>query len=131
VYESDTVLPLEIYLGSSHMAQFSEVDQKEAREMNVNLLEEERNKDLTNVKKYEESLKHHYNKKVVLRALEVGDLMLKKDIRRTNKHKFSSLWEGSYIVVEIATPRAYVLTEIDDKLPKNAWNENQLPMYYV
>jgi hypothetical protein len=113
------------------MAQFSEVDQKEAREMNVDLLEEERNKDLTNVKKYEESLKHHYNKKVVLRALEVGDLMLKKDIRRTNKHKFSSLWEGSYIVVEIATPRAYVLTEIDDKLPKNAWNENQLPMYYV
>jgi hypothetical protein len=77
VYRADVVLPPEIYLGSAHVAQFSEADQQEARELDVDLLEEEMNKPLENAKKYQESLKRHYNKKVVPRTLEVGDLVLR------------------------------------------------------
>jgi hypothetical protein len=45
--------------------------------------------------------------------------MLKKDIRTTNKDKFSSPWEGQFIVVDIATPTAYVLAEADDGILPN------------
>jgi hypothetical protein len=38
------------------------------------------NKALANVQKYQESLKSYYNKSVVSRELEIGDLVLKKDI---------------------------------------------------
>jgi hypothetical protein len=45
---------------------------------------------------------------------------LKKHIRTKDKYKFSSLWEGPFIVVGIAAPGAYVLAKVDDgMLP---WN---------
>jgi hypothetical protein len=54
------------------------------RELNPNLLEEKRNTALANVWKYQESLKRYYNKSVVLRDLDIGDLVLKKDILKTS-----------------------------------------------
>jgi hypothetical protein len=41
------------------------------------------------MQKYQESLKWYYNKSVVLRQLKIRDLVLKKDIRSKDKHKFS------------------------------------------
>jgi hypothetical protein len=67
VYRADAVLPPEIFLESTWVAQSNKADQDEARELDSNLLEEKRNKALANVKKYEESLKHYYNKSVVPR----------------------------------------------------------------
>jgi hypothetical protein len=90
VYGEDTVLPPEIYLESAWVAYFNEENQTEARELDSNLLEEKRNTSLANVRKYQESLKHYYNKSVVPRELDIWDLVLKKDIRTKDKHKFSS-----------------------------------------
>jgi hypothetical protein len=56
-------------------------------------------------------------------VLDVGDLVLKKDIRTKDKHKFSSPWEGPFIEVDIVAPGAYVLP--------NTWNVNQLRKYYA
>jgi hypothetical protein len=85
---------------------------------------------LANVWKCQESLKRYYNKSVVQRKLNIEDLVLKKDICTKDKHKFSSLWEGPFIIVDIAAPWAYVLAEIDsDMLPKT-WNTDQLCKYY-
>jgi hypothetical protein len=67
VYWADAVLPPEIFLESARVAQFNEADQDEERELDSNLLEEKRNKELANMKKYQESLKHYYNKSVVPR----------------------------------------------------------------
>jgi hypothetical protein len=90
VYGEDTVLPPEIYLESARVAYFNEENQTEARELDSNLLEEKRNTSLANVRKYQESLKHYYNKSVVPRELDIWDLVLKKDIRTKDKDKFSS-----------------------------------------
>jgi hypothetical protein len=49
VYVADAVLPPEIFLESSRVARFNEADQDEARELNLNLLEEKCNKALSNV----------------------------------------------------------------------------------
>jgi hypothetical protein len=95
-------------------------DQAEARELNFNLLEERHNIALANMRKYQESLKRYYNKCVMQRELNIQDLVLKKDIRTKEKHKFSSPWEGPFIIVDIATPGAYVLGKV-----------NQLCKYYV
>jgi hypothetical protein len=55
------------------------------------------------------SLKKYYNKGVVKRELNITDLVLKKDIRTREKHKFPSPWEGPFIIVDVAAPEAYVL----------------------
>jgi hypothetical protein len=63
--------------------------------------------------------------------LNIGDLVVKKDVRTKNKHKFSSPWEGPFIIVEVAALGAYVLTKVDGAILPNTWNTDQLRKYYV
>jgi hypothetical protein len=113
------------------VAHFNEEDHTEARELDSNLLEERRNTAMANVQKYQESLKQYYNNSVVQRELSIEDLVLKKDIRTKDNHKFSSPWEGPFIIVDIAAPGAYVLVEVDGGMLPNIWNVDQLRKYYA
>jgi hypothetical protein len=131
VYGADAVLSPEIYLESTRVAHFIAEYQVEARELDLNLLEERCNIVLANMQKYQESLKRYYNKSVVQRELNIGDIVLKKDIHTKDKHTFSSPWEGPFIIVVIATPGAYVLAEVDGGMLPNTWNADQLHKYYV
>jgi hypothetical protein len=130
VYGADAVLPLEIYLESTRVVHFNAEDQTEVREFDSNMLEERRNIALANVRKYIESLKRYYNKSVVQRELNIRDLVLKKDICTKDKHKFSSPWEGPFIIVDIAVSGPYVLAEVDGDMLPNIWNINQLRKYH-
>jgi transposase InsO family protein len=110
VYGAEAVLPPEVYLESARVAHFNPEDQAEARELDANLLEERR---------------------VVQRELNIGDLVLKKDIRTKDNHKFSTPWEGSFIIVDVATSGVYVLAEVDGGMLPNTLNIDQLHKYYV
>jgi hypothetical protein len=68
---------------------------------------------------------------VVHHELNIGDLVLKRDICTRDKHKFSSPWEGSFIIVDVAATEAYVLAEVDIAMLPNTWNADQLCKYYV
>jgi hypothetical protein len=128
---AEVVLPPEVYLKSARLAHFNPEDQAEARELDANLLEERCNTALSNVHKYQTALKKYYNKSVVQRELNIGDQVLKKDIRTKDKHKFSTPWEGPFIIVDIAAPGAYVLAEVDGGMLPNTCNVDQLRKYYV
>jgi hypothetical protein len=83
------------------------------------------------VLQYQAGLKRYYNKSVVQRELNIEDVVLKKDIRTKDKHKFSTPWEGPFIIVDVAAPGAYVLAEVDGGMLPNTWNVDQLRKYYV
>jgi hypothetical protein len=68
---------------------------------------------------------------MVQRELNIGDIVLKKDIRTKGKHKFSTPWEGPFIIVDVTAPEAYVLAEADGGMLPNTWNADQLRKYYV
>jgi hypothetical protein len=55
--------------------------------------------------------------------------VLKKDIHTRDKHKFSSLWEGPFIIVDITAPEAYALAEVDGTMLPNTWNADQMHKY--
>jgi hypothetical protein len=57
VYGAEAVLPPEVYLKSTRVTHFNSEDQAEARELDVNLLEERYNTTLSNVRKYQTALK--------------------------------------------------------------------------
>jgi transposase InsO family protein len=90
VYGAEAMLPPKIYLESARVAHFNAEDQANARKFDSDLLEERCNTTLANMRKYQASLKRYYNKSVVPRELNIGDLVLKKDIHTRDKHKFSS-----------------------------------------
>jgi hypothetical protein len=119
VYGAKVVLPPEVYLKSTRVAHFNPEDQAKARELDANLLEERCNTALSNVRKYQTALKKYYNKSVVQRELNIGDLVLNKDIRTKDNHKFSTPWEGLFIIVDVATQGAYVLAEVDGGMLPN------------
>jgi hypothetical protein len=56
---------------------------------------------------------------VVQRELNINDLVLKKDIRTEDNHKFSTPCEGPFIIVDVTTPEAYVLAEVDGGILPN------------
>jgi hypothetical protein len=56
---------------------------------------------------------------------------LKKDIRTRDKHKFSSSYEGPFIIVEEVAPWAYVLAKVDGGRLPNTWNVDHLHKYYA
>jgi hypothetical protein len=89
-YGADAVLPPKIYLESAMVVHFDSERQVEARELDSDLLEERCNTALINVCRYQESLKRYYNKSVIQRELNIGDLVLKKGIRTKDKHTFLS-----------------------------------------
>jgi hypothetical protein len=119
VYGVEAVLPPEIYLKSARVAHFNPEHQAKARELDANLLEKMRNTTLSNMRKYQTVLKKYYNKSVVQRKLNIGDLVLKKDIHAKDKHKFSTPWKGPFIIVDVTAPGAYVLAEVDDGMLPN------------
>jgi hypothetical protein len=131
VYGAEVVLPPEIYLKSARVVHFNPKDQAKARELDANLLEERRNTVLSNVRRYQTALKKYYNKNVIQRELNIGDLVLKEDIHTKDKHKFSTPWEGPFIIVDVAAPGAYVLAEVDGGMLPNTWNVDQLRKYCV
>jgi hypothetical protein len=90
VYGVEVVLPLEIYLKSGRVAHFNLEDQAETRELDTHLLEERRNTAQSNVRKYQAALKKYYNKNMVQRELNIGDLVLKKIFTTKKNHKFST-----------------------------------------
>jgi hypothetical protein len=57
--------------------------------------------------------------------------VLKKGIRAKDNHKFSLPWEGPFIIIDITSPGAYVLAEVDGTMLPNTWNANTLHKYYV
>jgi hypothetical protein len=88
VYIAEAVLSPEVYLESARVAHFNTEDQTEARELDTNLFEERHNTILFNVRKYQTVLKKYYNKSMIQRELNIGDLVLNKDIRTKDNHKF-------------------------------------------
>jgi hypothetical protein len=131
VYRAEAVLPPKIYLKSARVAHFNPKDQVKARELDANLLEESCNTTLSNVCKYQAALKRYYNKSVVQRDLNIGDLVLKKYISTKDKHKFSTTWEGPFIVVDVMAPGAYMSAEVDGGMLPNTWSVDQLRKYYI
>jgi hypothetical protein len=122
VYGAEVVLPSEVYLKSARVTHFNLEDQVEARELDANLWEERRNTALSNVRKYQAALKKYYNKSVVQREFNIGDLVLKKDIRTKDKHKFLTPRKGLFIIMNVAAPGAYVLAEVDGGMLPNTGN---------
>jgi hypothetical protein len=57
--------------------------------------------------------------------------VLKKDICTKDKHKFSTPWDGPFIILDVVAPGAYVLAKVDGDMLPNTWNADQLHKYYV
>ena len=77
---------------------YTEAEAKEAREDDVDLLEEGRLLALSRSAIYQQGLHRYHSRKVKPRSFQEGDLVLRLIQRTAGQHKLSAPWEGPFVV---------------------------------
>lgn len=88
---------------SARLALTRKIDYSRERIHDVEAIEERRSKSEQKWSTYQKRISRAYNKRVKARPLKVGDLVLKAvgHVQKgANASKFSSNWEGPYIIRE-------------------------------
>ncbi|XP_060202224.1 uncharacterized protein LOC132630682 [Lycium barbarum] len=136
VYGAEAVLPLERQILSLRLAiqeGLTEEENARLRLEELEALDEKRIEAQQSLECYQARLCRAFNKKVRLRSFQVGDqvLAIKRPIIISPKSgsKFTSMWDGPYVVQEAYTSGAYKLIDADG-LRIGPINGKFLKMYY-
>jgi hypothetical protein len=111
VYGAQAVLPTDVEHDSPRVTLFTEAKIKEAREDDVDLLEEARELALSRSSIYQQNLQRYHSWKVRPRVFREGDLVLRLVQRTAGMHKLSPPWEGPFIVNKALHNDAYYLVD--------------------
>ena len=101
-YGTETVIPVEVGITSIRRAAFSEKGNDNKLRLNLDCLDKVRDKASSRMAKYQQKIMEYYNKRVKLRQLDIGDLVLCKVTPATKnptQGKLGPTWEGPYQVV--------------------------------
>ncbi|KAM1069500.1 hypothetical protein ACFX2B_001346 [Malus domestica] len=136
VYGVEVVLPLESQIPSLRMAiQKGLTDEENAklRLQELEALDEKRLEAQQHLECYQARLSKAFNKKVLPRSFQMGDLVLslRMPIITTHKtkSKFTSKWDGPYVLQEVYTNGAYLIM-VEDGLKIGPINGRFLKHYY-
>jgi hypothetical protein len=116
VYGAEAVLPTDVIHDAPRVVQYTEEEAKEARENDVDLLEEAREITLSRIAVYQQNLRRYHAQKVNPRRFQEGDLVLRLRQGTEGRHKLTPPWEGPFIVSRALHNDAYYL--IDAQAPK-------------
>ena len=132
-YGTEAVIPVEVGVTSTRREVFHKESNDDHLRINLDCLDEVREKASIKVRKYQQKMANYYNKRVKLRQLDIEDLVMRKvtpTTRDSAQGKLSPTWEGPYRVVHYSRQGSYHLETVDrQKLPK-PWNIEHLKKYY-
>ncbi|XP_030943556.1 uncharacterized protein LOC115968327 [Quercus lobata] len=116
-YGTEAVIPVEIGVTSIRRGTFNEgLNDKELR-LNLNCLDEVRDNASRKMTKYPKKMAEYNNKRVKLRRLDIGDLVLRKTTTATKdptQGKLGPTWEGPYRVIHYSRQGSYHLETMDE-----------------
>ena len=132
-YGTEAVIPVEVGVTNTRRAAFSEEGNDEKLRLNPDCLDEVRDKASSRMAKYQQKMAKYYNKRVKLRQLDIGDLVLHKVSAATkdpNQGKLGPTWEGPYRVVHYSQRGSYHLETLDGQKFPRPWNIENLKKYH-
>ncbi|XP_019153560.1 PREDICTED: uncharacterized protein LOC109150044, partial [Ipomoea nil] len=136
VYGVEAVLPLERQIPSLRLAiQEGLTDEENAklRLAELEALDEKRLQAQQSLECYQARMSKAFNKRVRTRSFQIGDkvLAVRRPIIVTRKtgHKFTSRWDGPYVILEVYTGGAYKLIS-EDGLKIGPINGRFLKLYH-
>ncbi|XP_050242332.1 uncharacterized protein LOC126691322 [Quercus robur] len=132
-YGTEAVIPVEVGVTSIRRGTFRDGLNDEELRFNLDCLDEVRDNASSRMTKYQKKMAEYYNKRVKLRRLAIGDLVLRKVTIATKdptQGKLGPTWEGPYRVVHYSRQGSYHLETMDgQKLPRS-WNIEHLKKYH-
>uniref|UniRef100_A0A2N9INV2 Uncharacterized protein n=1 Tax=Fagus sylvatica TaxID=28930 RepID=A0A2N9INV2_FAGSY len=126
-------LPIEIGLTTLRTTFHKEEENEGQLRLNLDLLDETRDKAARRITLYQEKMAKYYNTKVKLRRFEIGDWVLRKITQATkdpSQGKLGPNWEGPYKVIQYYRRGTYHLEDRHGKKLPHPWNAEHLKKYY-
>ena len=132
-YGTEAVIPVEVGVTSTRRVAFNEEENDDKLRLNLDCLDEVREEASCQMTKYQRKMAKYYNKRVKLRQLDIGDLVLCKGTTATKdpvQGKLGPTWEGPYRVVHYSRRGSYHLETLDWKKLLRPWNIENLKKYH-
>ncbi|RDX75706.1 hypothetical protein CR513_44382, partial [Mucuna pruriens] len=120
------MIPVEIGETSPKTALFEPTANEENLRENLDLLQEVR--EITHIKEYvvKTRVVRKYDRRVVYRDFEEGDLVLRKITLGAEKNKLTPKWEGPFRISKKVGRGAYRLEHLDGRRIPRTWNTSSL-----
>ena len=132
-YGTEAVIPVEVGVTSIRREVFNEESNNDHLQINLDFMDEVREKASIRMTKFQQKMAEYYNKRVNLRRLDIGDLVLRKvttATRNSTQGKLSPTWEGPYRVIHYFRQGSYHLETIDGQRLPRPWNIEHLKKYH-
>ena len=132
-YGTEAVIPVEVGVANTRRTTFSKEENDDKLRVNLDCLDEVRDKASSKMTEYQWKMAEYYNKRVKLRQLDIGDLVLRKVTMTTKdptQGKLGPTWEGPYRVVYYSRRGSYHLETLDGRRLPRPWNIKHLKKYH-
>jgi hypothetical protein len=86
---------------------------------------------MENINKYQAETIKCRDRKVRLKNIEPGHLVLRRVANPEKVGKLQLKWEGPFLVVSSSRPDSYRLKDMDGNDIPRSWNADELRRYYV
>ncbi|XP_075515312.1 uncharacterized protein LOC142549952 [Primulina tabacum] len=130
VYGSEAVLPFEVGQTSSRVESYPDKNDQ-SRAMELDLVEEKRDRSFIRMEAYMSRVMKSYNRKVRIRDFQVGDLVMKKVNLTGDVGKLEARWEGPYKITRRVSSGFFYLEDAQGHSLKRPWNVFNLKKYYA
>nr|ABF94998.1 transposon protein, putative, unclassified [Oryza sativa Japonica Group] len=131
VHGSKAMLPGELQHQSTRVQKYSDENQEGQQDIDVNLLEEHRERVAVRAASYQQTLRRYHEKRIRARILSIGDYVLRRVQSQAGRNKLSPKWEGPYTITQVLRPGAFKIADGDGRELANSWNIDQLRKFYV
>ena len=132
-YGTKAVIPVKVGVASTRRTTFNKVANDDKLRVNLDCLDEVRDKASSRMTEYQQKMAEYYNKRVKLRQLDIGDLVLRKVTTATKdptQGKLGPTWEGPYRVVHYSRRGSHHLETVDGRRLPRPWNIEHLKKYH-
>jgi hypothetical protein len=129
LYEEEPITREEIKLHSARTKTEATYNPSEAK--SKDLLEPERMKAVENLQSYQNETKAWRDKKVKLKNIEAGDLVLLRSPRTEASRKLEPKWTGPFVVTEQTRPGSFCLVDNEGRVLEHSWNDDNLHHFYI
>ncbi|XP_042423454.1 uncharacterized protein LOC122011084 [Zingiber officinale] len=128
VYGGEVIVPIEVIVESDRIRVYDE-NNAERRHLEMDLVDKTRAKAVIRLMAYRQRMKQNYNRRIIPKSFQVGDLIWKKVKPVGDMTKLGAPWAGPFKIVEKLRSGAYYLEDEDGRKLVRPWTASHLQPY--
>jgi hypothetical protein len=131
LFGDEAITPEEAKTGSIRVVASAESDSEAVYSVEKDDIEGIRLQAVENINKYQAETIKWRDRKVRLKNIESGHLVLRRVANPDTVGKLQLKWEGPFLVASSSRPGSYRLKDMDGNDIPRSWNADELQRYYV